>query len=174
MRSDNDRYLAEHGARRRAFVLTFGCQQNESDSEKIAGMAVEMGYDITKTPEDADLIMVNTCAIREHAEQKALSIVGQYKHLKAKKPTLVIGVCGCMVAQEHRKNDIKFRYPYVDFIFGTASLFRFPQLLCQKLAKGKRLYCPEESVYPVAEGLPVYRESNYRAWVSVMYGCNNF
>ena len=174
MRSDNDRYFAEHGTRRQAFVLTFGCQQNESDSEKIAGMAVEMGYDITKTPENADLIMVNTCAIREHAEQKALSIVGQYKHLKAKKPTLVIGVCGCMVAQEHRKNDIKFRYPYVDFIFGTASLFRFPQLLCEKLEKGKRLYCPEESAYPVAEGLPVYRESGYRAWVSVMYGCNNF
>ena len=174
MRADNDRFLAENGARRRAFVLTFGCQQNESDSEKIAGMAIEMGYEITHAPEDADLIMVNTCAIREHAEQKALSIVGQYKHLKAKKPSLVIGVCGCMVAQEHRKNDIKFRYPYVDFIFGTASLFRFPQLLCQKLERGKRLYCPEESTYPVAEGMPVHRESGYRAWVSVMYGCNNF
>ena len=174
MRADNDAFLAENGYRRRAFVLTFGCQQNESDSEKIAGMAREMGYDLVDAPDDADLIMVNTCAIREHAEQKALSIVGQYKHLKAKKPSLVIGVCGCMVAQEHRKNDIKFRYPYVDFIFGTASLFRFPQLLCQKLERGKRIYCPEETVYPVPEGLPVHRESNYRAWVSVMYGCNNF
>ena len=174
MRADNDAFLATNGYRRRAFVLTFGCQQNESDSEKIAGMAREMGYDLIDAPDDADLIMVNTCAIREHAEQKALSIVGQYKHLKAKKPALVIGVCGCMVAQEHRKNDIKFRYPYVDFIFGTASLFRFPQLLCDKLERGKRIYCPEESVYPVPEGLPVHRESTYRAWVSVMYGCNNF
>ena len=174
MRADNDAYLAEKGERRRAFVLTFGCQQNESDSEKIAGMAIEMGYVITDAPEHADLIMVNTCAIREHAEQKALSIVGQYKHLKAKNPSLVIGVCGCMVAQEHRKNDIKFRYPYVDFIFGTSSLYRFPELLCTKLEKGKRIYAPEEDFYPVAEGLPVLRGSDYRAWVSVMYGCNNF
>ena len=174
MRSENDLYYAQTGTRRRAFVLTFGCQQNESDSEKIAGMAEAMGYEIADLPEDADLIMVNTCAIREHAEQKALSIVGQYKHLKAKKPSLVIGVCGCMVAQEHRKNDIKFRYPYVDFIFGTSSLYRFPELLCKKMEKGKRLYCPEEEFYPIADGLPIRRESGYRAWVSVMYGCNNF
>ena len=174
MRADNELYFTEQGVRRRAFVLTFGCQQNEADSEKIAGMAVEMGYDITDTPEDADLIMVNTCAIREHAEQKALSIVGQYKHLKAKQPSLVIGMCGCMVVQEHRKDDIKFRYPYVDFIFGTSSLYRFPELLCKKLAKGKRLYEIEEKLYPVSEGLPVRRASDYRAWVSIMYGCNNF
>ena len=174
MRRENECYRRETGDVRRAFVLTFGCQQNESDSEKIAGMAEEMGYEITNEPELADLIMVNTCAIREHAEQKALSIIGQYKHLKAKKPSLVIGVCGCMVVQEHRKNDIKFRYPYVDFIFGTSSLYRFPELLWRKLEKGKRLYATEETLYPVSEGLPVRRASNFRAWVSVMYGCNNF
>ena len=174
MRAENDRFFAESGVRRRVFVLTFGCQQNESDSEKIAGMALAMGYEKTDSPEDADLIMVNTCAIREHAEQKALSIVGQYKHIKAKKPSLVIGVCGCMVAQEHRQNDIKFRYPYVDFIFGTSSLYRFPELLCKKLEKGKRLYAAAEDFYPVAEGLPIHRGSDYHAWVSVMYGCNNF
>ena len=174
MRADNERYAAETGMRRGAFVLTFGCQQNEADSEKIAGLCESMGYESVTAPEDADLIMVNTCAIREHAEKKALSIVGQYKHLKAKKPTLVIGVCGCMVTQEHRKDEIKHRYPYVDFVFGTSSLHRFPQLLCEKLEKGKRLFCPEESEYLVAEGLPIKRESRYRAWVSVMYGCNNF
>ncbi len=174
MRTENEQYYRENGIRRRAFVLTFGCQQNEADSEKLAGMSEAMGYEIVRDPVDADLIMVNTCAIREHAEQKALSIVGQYKHLKAKKPSLVIGVCGCMVAQEHRKNDIKFRYPYVDFTFGTASLHRFPQLLVEKLARGKRLYAPEETVYPVAEDIPIRRESSYRAWVSIMYGCNNF
>ena len=174
MRADNDRYAAEHGARRRAFVLTFGCQQNEADSEKLMGMSVQMGYDLTDTPDDADLILVNTCAIREHAEQKALSIVGQYKHLKAKKPTLLIGVCGCMVTQEHRRDDIKHRYPYVDFVFGTSSLHRLPQLICEKLERGKRVFCPEESAYLVAEGLPIHRESRYRAWVSIMYGCNNF
>lgn len=173
MRAENDA-LYRDGVIRKAFVLTFGCQQNEADSEKLAGLCAAMGYAIVHEPDDADLIVVNTCAIREHAEQKALSIVGQYKHLKTKKPSLIIAVCGCMVTQEHRKDDIKFRYPYVDFVFGTSSIHRFPQLLVEKLEKGKRIYCPEETEYLVAEGLPICRASDYRAWVSVMYGCNNF
>ncbi|MBO5293759.1 MAG: tRNA (N6-isopentenyl adenosine(37)-C2)-methylthiotransferase MiaB [Clostridia bacterium] len=174
LRQENDAYATETGRRRKAFVLTFGCQQNEADSEKLAGMSLSMGYVLTQTPDDADLILVNTCAIREHAEQKALSIIGQYKHLKAKNPSLLIGVCGCMVTQEHRKDDIKHRYPYVDFVFGTSSLHRLPQLICQKIEHGKRVFCPEESEYLVAEGLPIHSESSYRAWVSIMYGCNNF
>ncbi len=174
LRAENEQYYRDTGIRRRAFVLTFGCQQNEADSEKLSGMSEAMGYELVHEPAEADLIMVNTCAIREHAELKALSIVGQYKHLKAKKPSLVIGVCGCMVAQEHRKKDIKFRYPYVNFTFGTASLHCFPQLLLETLSRKKRIHAPEEEVYPVAEDIPVHRESNHRAWVSVMYGCNNF
>ena len=158
----------------RCFVLTFGCQQNEADSEKLAGMAQDMGYELCSDPADADLIAVNTCAIREHAEQKALSIVGQYKHLKAKKPSLIIAVCGCMVAQGHRREDIKHKYPYVDLTFGTASLHRFPELLWQKIARSRRIFCPEETEYVVAEGMPITRSSDYRAWVSIMYGCNNF
>ena len=157
-----------------AFVQTFGCQQNEADSEKIAGMCLSMGYEICSEPARADLIMVNTCAVREHAEQKALSIIGQYKHLKVAKPDMLIGVCGCMVTQEHRKENIKHSYPYVDFVLGTSSLHRLPELIYTKMKKGKRLYCPEEKEYLVAEGLPIYRESSYRAWVSIMYGCNNF
>ncbi len=164
----------ERGEPLKAFVQTFGCQQNEADSEKIAGMCASMGYEICSAPEKADLIMVNTCAVREHAEQKALSIIGQYKHLKAAKPDILIGVCGCMVTQEHRKENIKRSYPYVDFVLGTSSLHRLPELVYTKIEKGKRLYCPEEKEYLVAEGLPIYRESTYRAWVSIMYGCNNF
>lgn len=164
----------ERGESLKAYVQTFGCQQNEADSEKIAGMCESMGYDIISTPEEADLIMVNTCAVREHAEKKALSIIGQYKHMKAKKPDMLIGVCGCMVTQEHRKENIKHSYPYVDFVLGTSSLHRLPELVFTKLQKGKRLYCPEEKEYLVAEGLPIHRESTYRAWVSIMYGCNNF
>ena len=174
IRAINQTYKEKNGVAKKVFVMTFGCQQNEADSEKIAGMAVSMGYEVTATAENADLIMVNTCAIREHAELKALSIIGQYKHLKAKNPDMLIGVCGCMVTQEHRKDDIKFRYPYVDFVLGTSSLHRLPQLIFEKLKKGKRIYCPEETEYLVAEGLPIHRESNYRAWVSIMYGCNNF
>ena len=158
----------------RCFVLTFGCQQNVADSEKLSGMARDMGYELCDDPAQADLIAVNTCAIREHAEQKALSIVGQYKHLKAKKPSLIIAVCGCMVAQEHRREDIKHKYPYVDLTFGTASLHRFPELLWQKISRSRRIFCPEETEYVVAEGMPITRSSDYRAWVSIMYGCNNF
>ena len=162
------------GEQKYAYIQTFGCQQNVADSEKIAGMCMSMGYKLCNEPADADLIVVNTCAIREHAEKRALSIIGQYKHLKAKKPSLMIAVCGCMVAQEHRRNDIKFRYPYVDFIFGASSLFRLPQLIVERIEKKKRLYCPEENEYLVAEGIPAERESTFKAWVSVMYGCNNF
>ena len=174
MRAENDRVFEATGSRPGAYIETFGCQQNVADSEKFAGMCQEMGYDIVYEADKADFIVVNTCAIREHAEKRTLSIVGQYKHIKEKNPSLVIAVCGCMMAQGHRQDDIKFRYPYVDFVMGPSSLHRLPQLLCQKRKTGKRIYCPEEAEYTVVEDLPIRRESSYRAWVSVMYGCNNF
>ncbi len=170
----NAPFTADGTKPRYAFVQTFGCQQNEADSERLAGMCEAMGYTVCNDSKAADIIIVNTCAIREHAEQKALSIIGQYKHLKAAKPDMLIGVCGCMVTQEHRKESIKHSYPYVDFVFGTSSIYRLPELVWRKLNVGKRLYCPEEKEYLVAEGMPVHRESSYRAWVSIMYGCNNF
>jgi len=157
----------------KAFVLTFGCQQNEADGEKMSGLALSMGYALTSEPKDASLILVNTCAIREHAEQKALSIIGQYKHLKAKDPELIIGVCGCMVTQEKRADEIKHSYPYVDFIVGTSAIHKIPELIVRRRKEEKRQFCREDK-YEVVEGLPIERESNFRAWVSVMYGCNNF
>ena len=177
VRDWNDRFCSETGRRRACFVLTFGCQQNEADSEKIAGMAEQMGYEVVSDPASADLIMVNTCAIREHAEKKALSIIGQYKHLKAEKPGLIIGVCGCMTAQEHRRDELKHRYPYVTFTLGTASLHHFPKVLWDVIEKKRRFITVESELdftKTVAEGSPIRRESGYRAWVSVMYGCNNF
>ncbi len=169
----NDEHAASFG-RRKAFVMTFGCQQNEADSEKLSGMAEAMGYELSDSADGASLIIVNTCAVREHAEQKALSVIGQYKHLKNKDPEMLIAVCGCMVTQEHRVNEIKHSYPYVDIVFGTSSIHRLPQLIAQKLDRGRRIYCPEESEYLVAEGVPIKRTEGARAWVSVMYGCNNF
>ena len=133
-----------------------------------------MGYEPTETPNDAHLIIVNTCAIREHAEKRALSLIGQYKHIKAKRNELVIAVCGCMPAQEHRRNDIKHRYPYVDLLFGTSVIHRFPEFLCQKIKTQKRVLREDMAERIVAEDIPAERDSNYRAWVSVMYGCNNF
>lgn len=170
----NTDFQKENGRSRKACILTFGCQQNEADSEHLAGMAKAMGYEIVHVPEEADFIAVNTCAIREHAELKALSVIGQFKHIKSKNPELIIAVCGCMVTQEHRKNDIKFKYPYVDFIFGTSSIHRMPQLLWNRIETSRRIYCPEESEYMVTEGIPTLRENPYKAWLSIMYGCNNF
>ena len=158
----------------KVFIRTFGCQQNEADSERLLGMACEMGYTPTGEESEADLIIVNTCAIREHAELKTLSITGQYKHIKEKKPGLVIVMCGCMVSQEHRIGDVKNRYPYVDLTVGTDSLWRFPELLFGVLDGEKRLFCPNTGDGVIAEGLPVRRESTFEAWVSIMYGCNNF
>ncbi len=158
----------------KAHVLTFGCQQNESDSEYIAGMAVEMGYELTEEPSEAELIVVNTCAVREHAELKALSITGQFKHLKKQNKNLKIGICGCMVTQEHRKDDIKNKYPYVDFLFGTNMLWRFPEILLESFSKKKRLFYFDHESANIWEGLPVKRENEFKAWISVMYGCNNF
>ncbi len=176
VRGWNDAYAAG-ACRRRAFVLTFGCQQNEADSEKLRGMAVAMGYELTDAPDGADLILVNTCAIREHAEKRALSIIGQYKHLRAKNPDLIIGVCGCMTSQEHRREELKLRYPYVTFTLGTSSLHHLPAVLWRVIEEKRRLITAEsdeDMTVTVAEGAPVVRESGYRAWVSVMYGCNNF
>ncbi len=159
------------------YINTFGCQQNEADSETLLGIAENKGFTPTDDIEKADLILFNTCAVREHAELKALSTTGQLKHLKEKKKSLKIGLCGCMVQQEHRKEDIKNKYPYVDFVFGTNQISRFDEILSQALIAKKRLFFVEDySVNPgkICEGLPVKRKFTHRAYVSVMYGCNNF
>ncbi len=174
VRSENEAFYAANGYRKQVFVLTLGCQQNESDSEKLLGMASAMGYEPTDKPEDAYLIVVNTCAIREHAEKRALSLVGQYKHLKVCRPELVIAVCGCMPVQAHRAEALKKSYPYVDIVFGTSSIHRFPEYLCERMRRGRRILRSCEPEHTVAEDIPVIRQSNYRAWVSIMYGCNNF
>ena len=142
------------------YIETAGCQQNEADSEKITGMAVDLGYTLTDTKEDADLILLNTCAVREHAELKSLSHAGHLKHLKEIKPSLVIGLCGCMVQQDHRKEDIKHKYPYVDFVFGTNLIFDFPRLLYKVLTESKRHFFIEsydENFGEMVEDVPVIR-----------------
>ncbi len=173
VRQKNESLLAA-GKERYACVVTFGCQQNEADSEKLRGMAAAMGYTVTDDVKIADLIVVNTCAVREHAELKALSIIGQYKHLKAKNSALLIGVCGCMVAQKHRVDELKNSYPYVSFSFEPSSLDRFPQILFEALEKHGRKFSIGENAREISEGVPVLRESSFKAWVSIMYGCNNF
>lgn len=174
IREENERYRQENGTGKKAYVLTFGCQQNEADSERLAGMADAMGYTVQTVAAGADLVIVNTCAVREHAEQRALSLIGQFKHMKAQNPAMVLCVCGCMVAQEHRAEELKKKYPYVDFTFAPALIGRFPQMLLDYMQNRRRRFYPENGYTEITEGMPVIRESGYRAWVSIMYGCNNF
>ncbi|MBR6744672.1 MAG: tRNA (N6-isopentenyl adenosine(37)-C2)-methylthiotransferase MiaB [Clostridia bacterium] len=168
------RAIVTAGEVKKACVVTYGCQQNEADSERIAGMLRAMGYEKTDKEENADIIVVNTCAVRDHAEQRALSITGGYKHLKAKKPSLIIGISGCMVSKKESGDRIKRSYPYIDFTFGTEKLWQMPEILYGVISGQKRIFCPNEGKPITMEGIPVLRENPYKAWVSIMYGCNNF
>ncbi len=157
----------------KCFIQTLGCQQNEADSERMAGLAVLMGYDITPVPDNASLIFVNTCAIREHAEKRALSLIGQYKHLKEANPELIIGVGGCMVTQEHRYNQLKHSYPYVNFTFDTGAIYMIPELVLSAMKGQKRQFIGTKE-FKISERIPTYRQVSHTAWLSIMYGCNNF
>lgn len=158
----------------KVFVTTFGCQQNEADSERLLGTAVSLGYVKAENIEEADLIIFNTCAVREHAELRALSKTGQLKHLKDNNKKLLIGLWGCMVSQESRVEDIKKKYPYVDFVAGTNMLHRLPEILCDVMVNDRRRFYVDDLDYSIVEGVPVERANDVKAYVSVMYGCNNF
>ncbi len=160
--------------KRYAYVLTFGCQQNEADSEKIRGLSRLMGYDITDTPENADLIVVNTCAIRKHAEMKALSTLGRFKALKKKKPDLIIGVVGCMAAEAHVADMLKKDFHYISFTLEPGQIHNMPKLIRKSLYEHKRSFVFEQDCNDIIEGIEQERLSQHKAWVSVMYGCNNF
>ncbi len=157
------------------YCQTFGCQQNEADTERVAGMLREMGYQPTEQPEQADVIVVNTCAVREHAEKRVLGIMGRYTHLKDTNPDLTICMCGCMVQQPQVAEKIKKSYPRVDIVFGTHALYRFPELLLKRLSGSRRIFdISGDARGEISEGLPVQRGKGCHAWLSIMYGCNNF
>ena len=157
-----------------AMVDTYGCQQNEADSEKIRGYLALMGFEFTSDEYEADIIVINTCAVREHAEQRVLGNVGALNHTKKAKPGQIICVCGCMVQQEHMVNRIKMSYPIVDLVFGPHELWRFPENLLRVVEKNKRVFAAEKCDGTVAEGIPRKRDGSVKAWLSIMYGCNNF
>lgn len=155
-------------------VITLGCQQNEADSEKIRAMLVAMGYEVTDNTEIADIIIVNTCAIREHAELKALSIVGNFKALRERKPELIVGVCGCMAAEPHRAEKIKKSYHHVSFTIEPQGIHILPELVYKTLTSHRRTFLYGQDSIDVIEGIGAVRVSRHKAWVSIMYGCNNF
>ena len=157
-----------------AFVHSYGCQQNVNDGERIKGVLMDIGYGLCDKPEDADLILFNTCAVREHAEQRVFGNVGALKGLKEKKHDLIIGLCGCMANQKHVVEKLRQSYPYVDLVFGVDGIDTLPQLIAQKLQKHKRVLMEPAQRPVIVENIPIRRESEFRAWLPIMYGCDNF
>lgn len=174
LKEDNMRYAAEYGHTRRALTETYGCQQNENDTERIRGMLKEAGFEFTEDSKKADVIIYNTCAVRENAEQKVFGRLGLLKPIKERRRNMVIGVCGCMVQQEHITEKIKKSHEHVDLVFGTHALYKMPELLYKAINSRKTVIDIASSDGAIAEDIPIMREDAKKAWVSVMYGCNNF
>ncbi|MGI6028392.1 MAG: tRNA (N6-isopentenyl adenosine(37)-C2)-methylthiotransferase MiaB [Candidatus Heteroscillospira sp.] len=157
-----------------AMVDTYGCQQNEADSQRLRGYLEEMGYAFTQDESEADVIVINTCAVREHAVQRVLGNVGALTHTKRRKPEQIIALCGCAVQQDSVAEKVKNSYRHVDLVFGTHVLWRFPEFMEKILTERGRIFSVEDSDGSIAEGIPVRRDGGVKAWLSIMYGCNNF
>ena len=166
--------LIRHGKQPKAFVHTYGCQGNVADSERIKGQLSMMGYTMTEEKEDADLILYNTCAIREHAEDRVFGNVGAIKKLKQSNPELIIALCGCMMQQTHIREKLHKSYPFVDIVFGTHNQYLVPEIFKTFLTRGKRFFADMTETNPVAEGIPALRDNSAKAWLPIMYGCDNF
>ena len=174
IKDQNDRLYSVNKQIKKYIVVTYGCAMNEHDSEKLAAMLVRMGYIETTEVKEADFVIYNTCAVRENAEFKVYGNLGHLKVLKDKKPSIVIGVCGCMMQQPHVVNEIKKKYRHVDLVFGTHNLYKFPQLFTEALECEKTLIDVWDVDGEVVEGLTSNRKFELKAFVNIMYGCNNF
>lgn len=156
------------------YIETWGCQMNEEDSEKLSGMLKISGYEKTENKKSADLIIFNTCCVRENAEQKVFGNLGALKSVKEKNPNLIIGICGCMMQQDDMANTIIKKFPFVDIIFGTHNSHMLPEYLNRVKQEGKSIVEIWDKEKGIVEGLPVDRLSKIKAFVTIMYGCNNF
>lgn len=164
----------EMGINKTYFIKTYGCQANQRDTETLQGILEEMGFTKGEVIEDTDVILLNTCSIRENANNKVFGEIGQLKHVKMHNPDVIIGVCGCMVQEEVFVHKILKSYPQVDLIFGTHNLHRFPELLTQAYfskEKTVEVFSKEGDIY---ENLPAKRDTKHKAWVNIMYGCDKF
>ena len=157
-----------------AYVETYGCQQNEADSEKLRGYLTQSGYAIVNEAEGADVVVMNTCAIREHAEQRVFGNLGALTHTKRRHPEQKIFLCGCMAGETKVSDRIKKSFPHVDGVFSTHHLWQFPEILWNVLNRKKRQFYIEDEAGSIAEGIPQVRDNTLKSWVSIMYGCNNF
>ena len=157
-----------------AMVDTFGCQQNVADSQHIMGMLEAMGFGFTDDPARAAVVVLNTCAIRDHAEKRVYGTLGALTHTKKADPEQVICLCGCMAQRPEVAEKVRQSYRHVDLVFGPQALWKFPELLYQVYTRRGRVFSVADEHGAIAEGMPVVREGRTRAWVSIMYGCNNF
>ena len=162
------------GNRRKALIETYGCQQNEADSDRMRGQLVAMGFDLALSRDDADLILFNTCAVREHAELKVLGNVGALRKLKEKRPSLIIAITGCMMQQSHRIEEITKKHKHVDIVLGTNTFFKLPSAVHTVMTTNGRVTDVDTGSPEIPEDIPTRRDSGIKAWVTAMYGCNNF
>lgn len=158
----------------KACVTTYGCQQNVSDSQYIKGLLKSMGYELTDKPEEASFILFNTCAVREHAEDRVWGNVGAIKKYKEKNRGLILAVCGCMVQQEKVARRFMNSYPYVDILFGTQVGHRLPEFIYRRISGERRICELELKNSDVVEGVPVFRDGGFKGFIPIMYGCDNF
>ena len=162
------------GVTPKALVDTFGCQQNVADSQNIMGMLRAMGCELTDEVKEADIVVLNTCAIRDHAEKRVYGTLGALTHTKKANPGQIICLCGCMAQRSEVAEKVRKSYRHVDLVFGPQAMWKFPELLHQVYTRRGRVFSVEDEHGHIAEGMPVVREGGIRAWVSIMYGCNNF
>ena len=157
------------------YILTYGCQMNVHESEKLAGILESMGYNLASTKEEADVVVFNTCAIRETAEQKIMGNIGEFKSLKKKNPNLIIAICGCMTQQENYPQMLVKKFPFIDIIFGTHNISSFGEFLKRRISGGKKVIeIAETENISSRDNMPKKRTSGINAWINITYGCNNF
>lgn len=166
--------VRKRGEKPLAYVHTYGCQQNVSDSEKIKGMLYTAGFDFTEDRNEADFILFNTCAVREHAEDRVFGNVGALKNIKRRHPSVIIALCGCMMEQKSVSDRIRKSYPFVNLVFGTHSISRFPQLLFEVLVNSKKIIDNDVDDNTIYEDIPTLRDKSFKGFIPIMYGCDNF
>ena len=156
------------------YLKTYGCQMNEHDSENIEALLTGLGFKKVDNYEDADLVLLNTCSIRENAHNKAFGMLGRLKHLKAQKKDLIVGLCGCMAQEASVVEEIIKKYPWVNFVFGTHNMYQLPNIIDRAIEENKQQIEVFSKEGDLVEGLPVIRTNNYKAYVNIIYGCNKF
>ncbi|HOO67937.1 MAG TPA: tRNA (N6-isopentenyl adenosine(37)-C2)-methylthiotransferase MiaB, partial [Bacilli bacterium] len=167
-----DESLKHIGDNKTYYVRTYGCQMNERDSENICALLEELGYTRNNDMESSDLVILNTCAIRENVHNKVFGLLGRLKYIKSKRD-IIVGLCGCMAQEESVVDKIIDKYKWIDFVFGTFNIHELPIILNNAIKTNKQ----QIEVYndgDIIEDIPIKRESNYKAWINIMFGCDKF